>query len=58
MKPPNSIPSAAEFGELRAFLAKKKVSQADINAAIGENVGGRTRAEITNKLIEWLRGLL
>lgn len=56
MKPSNDIPSAAEFGQLRAFLAKQKYKQAQITAAIGNGANGRTRAQITAELIAWLRG--
>lgn len=51
----NGIPSAAEFGLHRAYLAIIGVSQADITEAIGGNVGGRTREEIVFDLRLWLR---
>lgn len=55
-KSPNGTPDAAEFGQLRAYLAQRKFSQAQIREAIGNNPSGRTRAEITQQLIAWLRG--
>ncbi len=54
-KVPSGRPTAAEFGELRAYLAKNKVSQAEIEAAIGKTVSGRNRAEIVELLKAWLR---
>ncbi len=53
-KLPNSTPSAAEFGQLRAFLAQSGVSQADIDKAVGTAAKGRTRAQIVRELIAWL----
>lgn len=55
MKLPNESPDAAEFGLLRAHLAGKGVSQAELDAVIGSNVGGRTRAEISNSISAWLK---
>ena len=55
MKPPHEIPGAAEFGLLRAHLAKNGWSQAQITAAIGNNPAGRSRAEIATELKNWLR---
>jgi len=51
----NNPPSAAEFGLLRAFLARQGMRQAQINQAIGGNVGGRSRAAIADALWGWLR---
>jgi len=55
-RPPNGMPAAAEFGLLRAFLARQRYSQQQINQAIGVNVGGRSRAAIADALRGWLRG--
>jgi len=52
---PDEIPSPAEFGLLRAYLATQGVSQLDINDAIGVGAQGRTRAEITDELRAWLK---
>lgn len=54
MKDKNEIPSAAEFGLIRAYLAQAGVSQAEITAVIGANVSGRTRAEIAADLRTWI----
>lgn len=54
MKNPNESPGAAEFGQLRSYLATNGVSQADINSVIGTDVGGQTRSEIVDKLKAWL----
>ena len=43
-----TIPSQSEFGQMRAFLAQKGISQVQIKQAIGE--GQYTRAEIVAKL--------
>lgn len=57
MRPPNEVPSAAEFGLLRAYLARAGVSQAQITEWIGVKPDGRTRAEITSELKIHLLGL-
>ena len=57
MKSPNEIPAAAEFGQLRAFLARLGVKQANINAALGATVRGRTRKQITDDLIGFAKPL-
>lgn len=57
MKLPDGIPGAAEFGLLRAFLAQKGVSQAQITAWIGIVPNNRTRSEITDALIAGLLAL-
>jgi len=54
-KPRDGTPSASEFGLLRAHLARSGVSQADITAVIGSNVGSRDRSVIVQLLCEWLR---
>ena len=51
----NELPDAAEFGQLRAYLAKNKVKQKDIKEAIGDDVNGRTRGEIADLLRAWLK---
>jgi len=48
--PPDEMPSAAEFGLLRAYLARNDVSQAQIKEWVGIRPDGRTRAEITDEL--------
>ena len=57
VRPPNGIPNAAEFGQLRAHLARSGASQAEITAVIGTGAQGRTRVEITAELKVWLVGL-
>ena len=52
MKPSNGVPSAAEFGLNRAFLAQQGVSQATITEYMGTNVGGRDRATINETIKE------
>jgi hypothetical protein len=54
---PNGIPSQAEFGLLRAYLAQNQMSQSQIDEAIGIVPNGRTRAEIANELRAWLASL-
>lgn len=54
MEPRDEMPSAAEFGLIRAYLARAGVSQAEISAIIGTNVSGRTRAEIAADLVAWI----
>lgn len=50
-KPPHGVPNAAEFGLLRAYLAKNGWKQKQINDAIGTKVNGRNRLEITYGII-------
>ena len=51
----NETPSAAEFGQLRAYLAQNKVKQATITEVIGTGANGRTRAQIADTLRAWLK---
>ena len=56
-RPPNAPPDANEWGQLRSYLARAGMSQAQIKAAIGER-DGRSRAQIAEQLagyLEWLR---
>jgi len=57
MKNRDDIPSASDFGKLRAYLARKGVSQQQIKAAIGNSVGGRSRETIANELRDWMKTL-
>lgn len=56
-KPKNGTPPANEFGQLRSYLAQNGVSQAQITAVIGTGAQGRSRAEITQLLREWMKTL-
>ena len=53
---PDDIPTAAFFGQQRAWLAQNGFSQQQINEAIGLTPNGRTNAQINGHLNEWLRG--
>jgi hypothetical protein len=53
----DASPGAQEFGQLRAYLGQQGMDQEDINAAIGQSANGRTRLEITDDLITWLKSL-
>ena len=55
-RPPHEPPPAAEWGQLRAWLAQNGFTQAQIREAIGQQPNGRTRAEIAAALIAWLTG--
>lgn len=57
-RPGDGAMTASEFGALRAYLARVGVSQARIAAVIGTGARGRSRAEITGVLREWLGGRL
>lgn len=48
-------PSASEFGQLRAHLARSGVAQSTIKSVLGDTVGGRDRATIVEVLRKWLR---
>lgn len=56
-KSPNGVPTAAEFGLIRAYLARAGVSQAQVEAVIGKTVNKRTRAQLADLLKLWLREL-
>jgi hypothetical protein len=57
MKRRSDAPPANEFGELRAYLARQGVSQAQIDAAVGTAADGRSRQEVADALRAWLRTL-
>ena len=52
----DGLPDAAEFGQLRAWLATNGVRAGDLNAAAGAGVGGRTRRQVAQQVAGWLRG--
>jgi hypothetical protein len=54
---PTATPSAADFGRLRALLARLGFAQADIDTAIGADVAARDRAAIADALRTFLRNL-
>ncbi len=56
MKPKQEVPTAAEFGRLRSLLAKLGLKTAEVSAAIGSAVSGRSRAEIAAGLGKWIGG--
>jgi hypothetical protein len=53
-RPKNDVPSAAEFGRLRAWLATHGLTPAHLNAVLGPTPAGRSRADITALLKQWL----
>jgi hypothetical protein len=55
MKPHNQSPQASEFGKLISFLAKNGIKPSNVIKRIGNSVSGRTREEIKNALILWLK---
>ena len=62
--PPQGIPTQAEFGALRSFLAQHRPAtvtaqewNTQIAAVIGHNPG-KTRAEITQALRQWMSQFL
>lgn len=62
MKPSNGVPDAAEFGQIRSYLANpdvngNRVSQADIKKYLEDLPKGATRQEITKSLIQMCRQL-
>jgi len=54
-KPPNEVPQSAEFGLLRAYLARAGLMNAEISAAIGGTVKGRRRDQIGKELRSWMK---
>lgn len=55
MKSPKDKPTAAEFGQMTAYLAKRKVKLADVKKKIGSTVNNRSRADIVQNLNAWLK---
>lgn len=54
-KSKDALPAAADWGQLRAALAKAGVKQAAITKAIGGDIAGRKRCEIVDSLRAWLK---
>lgn len=54
-RPPHEPPTPAEFGLRRAYLAQQGMSQAQIDAAIGQYGDGRSRRHISSDLRTWLK---
>jgi SOS response regulatory protein OraA/RecX len=55
MKPKNEQHPAGDWGKLRSELARRGFSQAQIKAAIGDNVDKRNREQIADALKKWLK---
>lgn len=55
LKSPNEKPSASEFGALIAYLARLGIASQIAHQVLGNNPNGRTRKEIVQNLIEWIR---
>lgn len=53
-KEKNDVLATNEFGKLRSYLAKLGVRQAEINAAVGTSVNGRSRKELADEIIAWI----
>lgn len=51
----NEPPAANEWGQLRAYLARNGVGQAQIKQILGDTIGGRTREQMADELRAWLR---
>ena len=52
--PPSDKPSAAEWGQMNAELARRGFSPAQRKAAIG-STNNRTRGEKADALIKWIK---
>jgi hypothetical protein len=50
---PDGVPDSAEFGLWRSFLARQRIPQREIDAALGSNVNGRKRSEIAASFRAW-----
>lgn len=55
LKSPNEKPGASEFGQLIAQLAKLGMTSQVAREVLGNNPNGRTRKEIIQILIEWIK---
>ncbi len=53
----NETPTAAEFGQLIAAMAKRGRTAQAARAVIGNAPQGRTRKDIADALIAWARQL-
>ena len=52
---PHEAPAPAEFGLMIAWMAQHGMTAAAARAVIGNSPNGRTRAQITQELIAWLK---
>lgn len=50
-----AVPDAAEFGQLRAALARLGVKPGELTGAVGSAPSGRTREKIAGEIRTWLR---
>jgi len=55
MPKPKDKPNATNYGKFRSSVAKLGIKQADLNAAVGSTVNGRTWKQISDELIAWLK---
>lgn len=55
MPKPDARPSASAFGQFRSRCAQLGFKQAELNAAVGTKVNGRSWKEISEQLIAWLK---
>lgn len=56
-KDKDGVPPPNEFGQIRSFLARNGVSQAEITEVVGVGAQGRSRGEIAGLLRGWMKGL-
>jgi len=54
-KPPNDNPNARQWALMRAYCAQIGMSQAEINAMIGQTPNGRNNAEIAEQARGWVK---
>ena len=52
---PNDMPDASAWGQFRSQLAQAGWKQADINAAYGQQVNGRTWKDISDDGVVFLK---
>ena len=55
--PPNGMPSAAEYGQRRAYAARLGISNTQFRAMFGTQANPKSRKQGTDNLIEWVRTL-
>ena len=56
-KPQSGPMTAAEHAALRSYLQSRGVTAAKITAAVGASPAGRSRSQVRDSLLEWLRTL-
>jgi hypothetical protein len=56
-KPPNEPPNAAEYGQMRAYFARLKISNTQFRLMFGTQANPKTRKDGADNLTAWVKTL-